>query len=395
LSGQARAAGGRGVAILLAGAFVAGFWSGGSLWQGVGEVLPVRMPEGSRPEQATVMAPDPEPAPVVAATLPMPVAAESVELAAPLPPARIPLPKPVLATELTAATLASIAPEQRVGKETETASVRVAAEIFGSFYQAARRADLPTAAVDELVKLLSWDVDFQRDIHPGDRFEVVLDRPDVRGGRVLREGGIAYVALRLRDRAIEAYRYTNRDGSTGYYDGEGRPLRKWLLCTPVDGARLSSLFGPRRHPVLRFTRMHKGIDFAASTGTPIFAAADGQIEVQGRNRGYGKYVRIRHTSDYSTAYAHLSRFAAGLKAGSRVQQGQVIGYVGSSGLATGPHLHYEVLKGGTQVNPMGLKLASAGALAGPDLRRFRQVRAELDELRGNLAGGSVVAQASH
>ena len=203
------------------------------------------------------------------------------------------------------------------------------------------------------------------------------------------------MALRLRDRAIEAYRYTNRDGSTGYYDGEGRPLRKWLLRTPVDGARLSSLFGPRRHPVLRFTRMHKGIDFAASTGTPIFAAADGQIEVQGRNRGYGKYVRIRHTSDYSTAYAHLSRFAAGLKAGRRVQQGQVIGYVGSSGLATGPHLHYEVLKGGTQVNPMGLKLAAAGALAGPDLRRFRQVRAELDELRGNLAGGSVVAQASH
>ncbi len=365
------------------------------MWQGVDEVLPVTMPEASRPEQATVMAPDPEPAPVVAATLPMPVAAEPVELAPPLPPARIPLPKPVLATELTAATLAGIAPEQRVGKETETASVRVATEISGSFYQAARRADLPTAAVDELVKLLSWDVDFQRDIHPGDRFEVVLDRPAVGGGRVLREGGIAYVALRLRDRAIEAYRYTNRDGSTGYYDGEGRPLRKWLLRTPVDGARLSSLFGPRRHPVLRFTRMHKGIDFAASTGTPIFAAADGQIEVQGRNRGYGKYVRIRHTSDYSTAYAHLSRFAAGLKAGRRVQQGQVIGYVGSSGLATGPHLHYEVLKGGTQVNPMGLKLAAAGALAGPDLRRFRQVRAELDELRGNLAGGSVVAQASH
>jgi murein DD-endopeptidase MepM/ murein hydrolase activator NlpD len=389
LSGQARAAGSRGVAILLAGAFVAGFWSGGSLWQGVEQVLPVTVPEASRPEQATVPAPDPEPTQVVAASLPLPVVVEPAELPmSPLPPVRMPLPKP----ELAVATPASVAPGRGPGKE--QGNVRVAAEISGNFYQAARRAALPATAVDELVKLLSWDVDFQRDIHPGDRFEVILERPADTSGPVLRNTGIAYVALRLRDRAIEAYRYTNRDGSTGYYDGEGRPLRKWLLRTPVDGARLSSLFGPRRHPVLRFTRMHKGIDFAAPTGTPIFAAADGQIEVQGRNRGYGKYVRIRHGGDYSTAYAHLSRFAAGLKAGKRVQQGQVIGYVGSSGLATGPHLHYEVLKGGTQVNPMGLKLAAAGALAGPDLRRFRQVRAELDELRGNLAGESVVAQAS-
>jgi murein DD-endopeptidase MepM/ murein hydrolase activator NlpD len=381
------------MAILLLSAFGAGFWSGGPLWDCLGAIL------GHGQQQAVAVLPLPAAsAPAELPTTLLPSPAEDVELSAALPPstARVPLPKPAMLAEVPAVQPVTTDPVRELGHPRERATVRVAGEISASFYKAARRAALPAAAVDELVKLLSWDVDFQRDLQPGDRFEVLVEGPTDARGSILRSESLAYVALQLRDRRrIEAYRYTDRDGRTGYYDGEGRPLRKWLLRTPVDGARLSSLFGPRRHPVLRFTRMHKGIDFAAPTGTPVLAAAEGQIEFQGRNRGYGKYVRIRHSGGYSTAYAHLSRFAAGLGPGKRVQQGQVVGYVGSTGLSTGPHLHYEVLKDGVQVNPLDLKLASADALAGPDLRRFRQVRAELDALRDGLGGERLVAQESH
>lgn len=385
MSRQARAARGWATAILLAGAFAAGFSSGDLLWGGPGIA--------GRPEEEAKVAAIPLPVLTApAATAPAAAGPAPAPLPAAPPPAKVPLAKPALPTPPPAVRMASARADQPIDEAApERPAVRVAGEISGSLYQAARRASLPAAVVDELVKLLSWDVDFQRDLHPGDRFEVVLERPAGAAGRP----DLAYLALQLRDRRIEAYRYTGRDGSTGYYDGEGRPLRKWLLRTPVDGARLSSLFGPRRHPVLRFTRMHKGLDFAAPTGTPVFAAADGQIDFQGRNRGYGKYLRIRHNGEYSTAYAHLSRFAAGLGPGKRVRQGQVVGYVGSTGLSTGPHLHYEVLRNGVQVNPLGLKPASAGALAGPDLRRFRQVRAELDALRGDLAGERLLAQESH
>ena len=147
-------------------------------------------------------------------------------------------------------------------------------------------------------------------------------------------------------------------------------MRKWLLRTPVDGARLSSSFGVRRHPILGFTRMHKGIDFAAPTGTPVLAAGAGVVEVAGRNRGYGNYRAAAPQREYATAYAHLSRFAPGVAPGRRVEQGEVIGYVGATGLATGPHLHYEVLQAGEQVNPLTVKAAAADPLHGEELRRF-------------------------
>lgn len=272
-------------------------------------------------------------------------------------------------------------------------TVRIAAPIPDSFHKAARRAALPPAALKEMVRILSWDVDFQREVRPGDRFEALLERVTTEEGRPVRDEGLAFVGLDLRERRIAAYRFTPDDGSAGYFDADGRALRKRLLRTPVDGARLSSGFGPRRHPILGFTRMHKGIDFAAPAGTPVFAAGDGEVEFVGRNRGHGKYVRLRHNAEYGTAYAHLARFGAGLKVGGRVSQGQVIGYVGSTGLSTGPHLHYEVLSGGRPVNPLALKeQAFAEALAGSDLARFRRVRAEVDALRGGLGGGQVVAQ---
>jgi murein DD-endopeptidase MepM/ murein hydrolase activator NlpD len=217
---------------------------------------------------------------------------------------------------------------------------RAQGEIVGSLYQSARGAGLPAQSLAEMIALLSWDLDLQREVHAGDRFETVLERRRDAEGNVVAYGDLVYVGLDTRERTIAAYRFTGPDGQIDFFDRDGRALRKWLLRTPVDGARLSSEFGPRRHPVLGYTRMHKGIDFAAPPGTPILAAGEGVVAFVGRNRGYGNYVKLRHNGEYDTAYAHLSRFAKDLKRGRRVSQGEVIGYVGSTGLSTGPHLHY-------------------------------------------------------
>lgn len=260
--------------------------------------------------------------------------------------------------------------------------VRASGEIADSLYVSAQAAELPGEILGQMVKLLSWDVDFQRDLHPGDRFEAVYEQKVNEAGESAGAGELMFVGLGLRGRTIEAYRFTTGDGRTGFFDREGRALRKWLLKTPIDGARLSSRFGPRRHPVLGYTRMHKGIDFAAPPGTPILAAGDGTIEFVGWNRGYGRYVRLRHNGEYSTAYAHLSRFAPGMKRGRRIGQGEVIGYVGSTGLSTGPHLHYEVLYRDEQVNPLAIKAAfAADQIKADETERFLAQRAEIDRLR--------------
>ena len=267
-------------------------------------------------------------------------------------------------------------------------TVTVAVPIADSFYAAGAAAGLPPVTLAEMVKLLSWDVDFQRDIQPGDLLEAVHRRRLNESGELAGTGELAFVGLALTDRAIAAYRFVAPDGSVDYYDRDGRPLRKWLLRTPVDGARLSSGFGKRRHPILGYTRMHRGIDFAAPKGTPVFAAGAGVVEIAGRNRGYGNYVRVRHTGGYATAYAHLARFAPGLKPGRRVEQGEVIGLVGATGLATGPHLHYEVLYRGEQVNPLTLDAMQGEPLRGNALRAFMAVRAAIDRERED-AGGPV------
>lgn len=278
--------------------------------------------------------------------------------------------------------------ERRLQRE----MVRVGGEIRDSLFASAVTAGLPSSALHQMVKLLSWDVDLQRDVHPGDRFETVFERKINEAGEPAGGGDLLFVGLKLRGREIEAYRFTTADGRVGFFDGQGRTLRKWLLKTPVDGARLSSTFGPRRHPVLGYTRMHKGIDFVAPTGTPVLAAGDGVVEFAGRNRGYGKYIRLRHNGEYGTAYAHLSRFAPTIKRGRRVKQGEVIGYVGSTGMSTGPHLHYEMLQRGEQVNPLTLKAEFSDQLPNVDLRRFQELRAEIDDLRDRPERDQMLAE---
>jgi murein DD-endopeptidase MepM/ murein hydrolase activator NlpD len=207
----------------------------------------------------------------------------------------------------------------------------------------------------------------------------------------VRGGDLLYARLTLSGRDLEAYRFMLPDGSVEYYDRTGKSLRKFLLRTPVDGARLSSRFGMRRHPILGYTRMHKGVDFAAPSGTPIYAAGNGKVTKAGRNGGYGNYVEIRHNGEYSTAYAHLSRFAKGMSPGQRVSQGQVIGYVGTTGRSTGPHLHFEVRRQGSQINPLKLKSVALGQLGGNDLERFKAEMARIDRMRQDLADGTQLA----
>ncbi|MCP1336130.1 M23 family metallopeptidase [Futiania mangrovi] len=259
------------------------------------------------------------------------------------------------------------------------------AEIDSSLYLAAQDAKVPANIIVELIRAFSYSVDFQREIQPGDAFEVLYDTMVDPAGQPLKAGEMRYAALRLGGKMKELYRFeVPSDGSVDYFVRDGYSVKRMLMRTPVDGARLSSGFGKRRHPILGYNKMHKGVDFAAPTGTPIMAAGDGTIEVAGRNGGYGNYIRIRHNGTFSTAYAHMHRFAKGMSRGARVRQGQIIGYVGSTGRSTGPHLHYEILMNGAQVNPMGVRVPVGRELAGKDLKAFKALVAEIDRQRGGM-----------
>jgi len=186
------------------------------------------------------------------------------------------------------------------------------------------------------------------------------------------------LAPRGREKAY--YRFESRDGEIGYYDAQGHSAKRFLMKTPVKGARISSGFGRRFHPILGYTRMHKGVDFAARRGTPVMAAGNGVIERASRYGSYGNYIRIRHANGFKTAYAHLSRYRHGSRKGRRVTQGQIIAYVGATGRATGPHLHYELLKHNHQVNPMTIKVPTGRKLGPAELKRFAQEKARIDQL---------------
>lgn len=274
--------------------------------------------------------------------------------------------------------------------------VHRAGMIDDSLYMSAERAAVPDDVTISLIKLFSWDVDFQRDVRRGDRFEALFEEVSLEDGSGSTRGGdLLYAALSIGGQLFEGYRFEPEAGEFEYFDRNGRSLRKFLMRTPVDGARLSSRFGMRKHPILGYSRMHKGVDFAAPTGTPIYAAGDGKVVIAKRNGGYGRYVRVRHNGEYSTAYAHLSRFAKGIAPGRRVKQGQVIGYIGTSGRSTGPHLHYEVLRNGTQINPLQVKQPANQQLAGAILERFRAEVARIDRLRQDPGGDTQVASRLH
>ena len=234
-----------------------------------------------------------------------------------------------------------------------------------------RLAGIPPQITMEMIRIFSWDIDFQRDIQTDDKFEIIYETYLDKKNNYIKDGKILYAGLKVNNKWNKLYYFPTKSKYPEYFNIKGESAKKALLKTPVDGARLSSRFGKRKHPILGYTRMHRGIDFAAPYGTPVMAAGNGTIEKASRNGGYGKYVRIRHKNNYKTAYAHLKSYARNIRPGKTVKQGQIIGYIGSTGVSTGPHLHYEVLKKGRQVNPLSLKLPTGKKLNGNSFAKFK------------------------
>ena len=248
--------------------------------------------------------------------------------------------------------------------------VRVEGERDGSLQQSGIRAGAPSAAMVEFVRALSYDVDFQRELKQGQKFTVLLEQLVTSDGKVTHPGRLLAGELRLMKRTVVVMRYRPQGGADGFYNPQGESVVRSFLRTPMDASRITSRFGMREHPILGFSALHAGVDFAAPPGTPILAAGNGKVVAAGPNGGYGLYVKLQHTHDVATAYAHMSRVGPGVKPGVQVRQGQVIGFVGSTGMSTGPHLHYEFLKGGKHVNPLTQKFAMRGTLGGKDAARF-------------------------
>jgi len=239
-----------------------------------------------------------------------------------------------------------------------------------SLFMAGEEAGVPLGVLADLIQIYSFDVDFQRDLRKGDAFSVMYERFVDETGATVRTGNILRATMTLSGNERVLYRF-EAGNTVDYFDEGGKSARRSLMRTPINGARLSSGFGNRLHPILGFTKMHTGTDFAAPRGTPIYAAGSGVVDYAGRKGGYGLYVRIRHNSTYKTAYAHMSGIARGVRKGTRVQQGQVIGYVGATGRATGPHLHYEVIRNGGFINSRTMHLPSGKQLKGEELEAFQ------------------------
>ncbi len=272
--------------------------------------------------------------------------------------------------------------EKLVPREVERRMHAGQATIHSSLFAAGADAGMSEAMVIELAEVFKYDIDFIKDIRKGDHFSVIYD--DVwRDGEKLYPGKILAAEFWNRGHRYTAYLFKKPDGSYAYYDEDGRPLQKALMRTPVKFSRISSRFTlHRKHPILGYTRAHKGVDYAAPRGTPIHAAGNGRIVFRGRARGYGNFIVIKHNKTYSTAYGHMNRFAKGEHVGSHVRQGQVIGYVGMTGLATGPHLHYEVRVHGHQVNPLTVTMPKPEPLPRSLLAKFKsQVAPQVARLK--------------
>ncbi len=249
--------------------------------------------------------------------------------------------------------------------------VRVEAERSGSLQQSGVKAGAPSAAMVEFVRALSYDVDFQRELKEGQKFTVLLEQLVTSDGKVTHPGRLLAGELKLMKRTVTVIRFRPQGGAEGFYNPQGENVVRSFLRTPMDASRITSRFGMREHPILGFSALHAGVDFGAPTGTPILAAGAGRVVAAGPNAGYGLYVKLQHTNDVATAYAHMSRIGPGIKPGVSVRQGQVIGFVGSTGQSTGPHLHYEFHRNGRQVNPLTQKFAMRGAVQGKDAARFQ------------------------
>ena len=259
-------------------------------------------------------------------------------------------------------------------KKTQKRLVKKKGFISDSLYLSGLRAGVDKKAISEMIAIFSFSVDFQRDVWRNDNFEILYEEEFIKYNKANKNlGKILFANLELQSLgSLKLYRFESDKGKIEYFDENGKSAKKLLMKTPIDGARLSSGFGMRKHPIRGYMKKHQGVDFAAPTGTPIYAAGDGVIEMKQRYKGYGKYIRIRHANGFKTAYGHMSKFNK--TPGGRVKQGSIIGYVGSTGNSTGPNLHYEVLKNNIRINPQKLKLPSGRKLKGDELQRFIETK---------------------
>lgn len=253
------------------------------------------------------------------------------------------------------------------------------ATVYVSVFRAAETQDLPQDFIFKFLKIHTYDVDYKAKVRPGDGFDLFYDLlPDDNGGE--KPGELLYAGITIGGESKGYYRFRTPDGSVDYYDDKGSNSKKFLMRMPVKSARLTSGFGWRKHPLLHTLKLHSGVDWAGPIGTPIMAAGSGTIEVAGREGGYGNYIRIRHANGYKTAYGHMLRFAEGITKGAKVQQGQIIGYIGNTGFSTGPHVHYEVLVNNRFMNPLSIKIPRSRQLQGRLLTEFRREKSRIDEL---------------
>ncbi len=252
--------------------------------------------------------------------------------------------------------------------------------ILQSLYKAATDQNIPPNTIIEFARIYGFQVDFQRDIRKEDKFQIMYEVFIDKDKKVIQTGEILFANLKLSGQDNSLY-YFDKENLEGHYDKNGKSVQKALMKTPINGARLSSSFGMRKHPIDGFNKMHRGTDFAAPKGTPIMASGNGIVKKAGWCGGGGNCVKIRHNSTYETVYAHMSKFARGIKNGVRVKQGQTIGYVGSTGKSTGPHLHYEVIVNGKKINSQKLKLPSGKVLKGKSRELFETVKIKLDVLK--------------
>ncbi|QUD87505.1 M23 family metallopeptidase [Phenylobacterium montanum] len=268
--------------------------------------------------------------------------------------------------------------EEKVRDETTVAK----GQMNGSLYESAEAAGATPTLTAEVAKLFSRKLDFSRDIQPGDEFKLVFDRKVTESGRTVEAGELLYAEIGAKGQVTRFYRFKEPGAAQPeFFDETGKNIKGFLLKTPVDGARVTSGFGMRMHPILGYTRMHQGIDFGVPTGTPVYAAGDGVVEEARWAGGYGRWMKLKHTGGWETAYGHLSGWV--VRAGQHVHQGQVIAYSGSTGESTGPHLHYEVMNAGRKIDPKSAKVPAGTILAGRDLAAFRAEKAHVDQL---LAG---------
>ena len=252
-------------------------------------------------------------------------------------------------------------------------------EIQNSIYDSLININTPENIIMDFVQLFSFDIDFQREIRQENKIKILYKKFNDEKQNFVKSGSIYFAEIQLHNHSYELYRFENEDKKlVGYFDSKGKSATKALMKTPINGAKLSSGYGMRKHPILGYNKKHQGVDFAAPKGTPIMAAGTGHIEFVGNNGGAGKYIRIKHMNGYKTAYAHLSKYASGINKNVKVKQGQTIGYVGTTGLSTGPHLHYEVWFNGKRINPMTMKLPSGKKLENNDLEVFLKLKEEID-----------------